>query len=153
MQCILFSVVFTLPPPQPPRQCLCPTCHLSTLNWHYIPGAKLPYPYDGRAFVGPKKKTIVGLLIQSWFNPLCIEYCTLSEKYKLVFLDCIRQCTLYNYRRKFPKVRWILCPEPNGRIYQLFCWSRIEPTGTGQWTLNSCLSCSCFLAVRNCRNW
>jgi hypothetical protein len=28
--CILLSVVFTPPPPQPPRQCLAPTCHLST---------------------------------------------------------------------------------------------------------------------------
>ncbi len=31
-QCILFSVVFTLSLPHPPRQCLGPTCHLSTLN-------------------------------------------------------------------------------------------------------------------------
>jgi hypothetical protein len=28
----------------------------------------LAYPYDGRGFVGPKTKTIVGLLL---FNPLC----------------------------------------------------------------------------------
>jgi hypothetical protein len=28
-QCVLYSVVFTLSPPQPPRPCLGPTCHLS----------------------------------------------------------------------------------------------------------------------------
>ncbi len=32
-KCILFSVVFTPSPPQPPRQCLIPTCHLDTLNY------------------------------------------------------------------------------------------------------------------------
>ena len=31
-QCLLFSVVFTPYPPQPPRQCLGPACHLSILN-------------------------------------------------------------------------------------------------------------------------
>jgi hypothetical protein len=31
-QYLLFSVVFTPLPPQPPRQCLAPACHLSTLN-------------------------------------------------------------------------------------------------------------------------
>ena len=61
-QCILFSVVFTpstSPPPQPPRQCLSPTCHLSTLYRRY----GLALSYDGRGFVGPKKKTIVSFIV------------------------------------------------------------------------------------------
>jgi hypothetical protein len=28
--------------PQPPRQCLAPTCHLSTLNYHCIADASSP---------------------------------------------------------------------------------------------------------------
>ncbi len=52
---------------QPPRLCLGPTCLLSTLNYHCIAGAGLITVYDMRGFLGPKKKTIVGLLV---FNPL-----------------------------------------------------------------------------------
>ncbi len=43
---------------QPPRQCLGPTCHLSTRTLHRRCG--LANPYDWRCFVGPKKKTSVG---------------------------------------------------------------------------------------------
>jgi hypothetical protein len=37
----LFSFVFTSSSTEPPRQCLAPTCHLSTLNEHFIAGAGL----------------------------------------------------------------------------------------------------------------
>jgi hypothetical protein len=38
---------------------LAPTCHISYLTLYRKCG--LAYPYDRRVFVGPKKKTIVGL--------------------------------------------------------------------------------------------
>ncbi len=60
-QCILFSVVFTPSPLQPPWQCLGPTCHLSTLSQHCIPES-----YDVRGFLGPNKEHGCGpLSIQS----------------------------------------------------------------------------------------
>ncbi len=55
--------------PQPPWQCLGPTCHLSTLKFLLIlyRRCRLAFPYDRKGFVGPKKKTIMGLVV---FNPL-----------------------------------------------------------------------------------
>jgi hypothetical protein len=63
-QCILFSVVFA------------PSLHSLHGSVWVLPvisllltvsSVRLVYPYDGRGFVGHKKKTIVGLLV---FNPL-----------------------------------------------------------------------------------
>jgi hypothetical protein len=66
-QCILFSVVFTPSPPSHHGSVwVLPVISLLTLNRL----AGLPnHIYNGRGFVGPKKKTIVGLLV---FNPLWI---------------------------------------------------------------------------------
>jgi hypothetical protein len=78
-QRILFSVVFTPPPPLPPRTCLAPTCHLSTLNSLYRRSG-LAYPYDWRDFVGAKKKACVGLLVMCLFLS--------SIHYILVYKSC-----------------------------------------------------------------
>jgi hypothetical protein len=75
--CTVFCIQSSLPhlSPQPPRQCLGPTCHLSTLNYSNtvspVSGGHA-CPYDWRGFVRSKKKTSVGLLV---FNPL---WCTPS---------------------------------------------------------------------------
>jgi len=61
----VFRLSFPLPPPppQPPRQCLAPTCtcHLSSLKQQCIADVawRLSKPYDGKGFMGPKKKTNV----------------------------------------------------------------------------------------------
>jgi hypothetical protein len=47
--------------PQPPRQRLGPTCHLSTSQLTLYRRCGLAYTYDGRGRVGPKKKTSVVL--------------------------------------------------------------------------------------------
>ncbi len=56
--------------PQPPRQFLAPTWHLSTLNKHCIASAGLPIHMFGEVSWDPirRKKMFVGLLV---FNPLC----------------------------------------------------------------------------------
>jgi hypothetical protein len=55
----VFCFLSSLPhSPQPLRQCLAPTCHLSTLNLHCILGACLPIH-----MIGDKKKTSVDLLV------------------------------------------------------------------------------------------
>ncbi len=54
-QCFLFSVVFTPLPPTPPRQCLAPTCHLSTLTL-YIANAGLPIHMIGKVSWDPKRR-------------------------------------------------------------------------------------------------
>jgi hypothetical protein len=69
----VFCFLSSLPllPPQPPRQCLAPTCHLYlfTLNLTLYRRFRPACPYDWRGFVETKKEMIVGLLLV--FNPLC----------------------------------------------------------------------------------
>jgi hypothetical protein len=62
--------------PQPPRQCLAPTCHLSTLLTLYC-RCGLAYLYDWRGFVGAKKKTSMGLSVfnSSMYN-LQVQCCS-----------------------------------------------------------------------------
>ncbi len=55
------SVVFTPSPPQPPVHCLGPACYLPTLKLTLYRKCGLALTYDGRGFVKPNKKTIVGL--------------------------------------------------------------------------------------------
>jgi hypothetical protein len=63
-QCILFSVVFTPPPPcHHGSVWLLPTCHLSTLLLTLYRRCGLANPYDWRGFVVAKKKTNVGLSV------------------------------------------------------------------------------------------
>jgi hypothetical protein len=42
--------------PQPPRQCLDPTCHLSALNLHCIAGAGLPIHMIREVWLEPKRR-------------------------------------------------------------------------------------------------
>jgi hypothetical protein len=42
--------------PKPPRQCLSPTCHLSSLNQHWIGGAGLPIHMIGEVSWEPKRR-------------------------------------------------------------------------------------------------
>ncbi len=85
-QTLLFSKIPLRP--QPPPQCLGPTCHPSTLREHCIAGAGLPiHPYDRRGFVGPKKKTIVGLLGYLILSGIDIMH---LRKIKLVDVTWIR---------------------------------------------------------------
>jgi hypothetical protein len=67
--CFLSS--FPLLPPQPPRQCLAPSCHLYllTLNLTLYRRFRPACPYDWRGFVETKKGDDRGPLIV--FNPLC----------------------------------------------------------------------------------
>jgi hypothetical protein len=59
---------------QPPRHMFGSTGHLST---------NTVYPYDGRGFVGTKKKPIVGLLV---FSPLWDK--ELAESLMMTFAHC-----------------------------------------------------------------
>ncbi len=64
-QCILFSVVFT---PSPPGHhgsiCVLPVIYaIPLLLSNTVSPVRIAYPYDGRGFVGLKKKTIVSLLV------------------------------------------------------------------------------------------
>jgi hypothetical protein len=67
-QCILFSVVFTPPPPQPPGQVF-GSYLISLVLINTVPRCGLAYLYGWRGFLGTKKKTSVGLLllIPRWF--------------------------------------------------------------------------------------
>jgi hypothetical protein len=51
-------------------QCLAPTCHLSSLNYHCIADVGLPIHLIGEVSAGANKKTSVGLLV---FNPLFLR--------------------------------------------------------------------------------
>jgi hypothetical protein len=66
---------------QPPRQCLGPTCYLTQFR-----RCVLVCPYDVWGFVGPKKKTIVGLLvfISLWYRVSCF-LCLSSQHTPLPF--------------------------------------------------------------------
>ncbi len=67
-QCILFSVVFTPSPPSHHGIVWVPSV-ISLLLTNIVSPVRAWYGImDGRGFVRPKKKTIVGLLV---FNPLC----------------------------------------------------------------------------------
>ncbi len=61
-----------------------PTCHITTSNYITLyRRCGLAYPYDGRGFVGPKKKTIVGLLQYSILS-VCIPLL-----YTVNFATCV----------------------------------------------------------------
>jgi hypothetical protein len=65
-QCTVFCFLSSLPLlPQPPRQCLGPTCHLSTLNKYFIAGADLPNHMMGEVSWDPKRRRLYV------FSPLC----------------------------------------------------------------------------------
>ncbi len=75
-QCILFSVVYnTAPPSHHGSLWVLPVISLLlTITLYRRYG--LAYPYDGRGFVGPKKKTIVGLLVLNhrlWSYLSCVQ--------------------------------------------------------------------------------
>ncbi len=57
-QCILFSVVFTPFSPPPPRQCLGPICHLSTLNYLCLASAGLPIHMIGEVSCNIKRRRV-----------------------------------------------------------------------------------------------
>ncbi len=75
-QCILFSIIFTPFTPSHHEHyssmwVLPVIFQLSLFNHQCIADGGLPITYDGRGFVGPKKKTIFGLLV---FNPLWLHH-------------------------------------------------------------------------------
>jgi hypothetical protein len=63
-QCILFSVVFT-PPPPIQHQCLASTCHLSTLSYHCIAGTGLPIRMNGEVSWEPRPLSLQSSLPSS----------------------------------------------------------------------------------------
>ncbi len=70
-QCLLFSVVFTLSSHSHSGSVQLVPVISQLLTNTLSPGCGLAWSYDGRCLVGPKKKTIVGLLV---LNPLCSTY-------------------------------------------------------------------------------